>query len=186
MINLRTVVSTTLLGPLLGILLAASGCGRANDTPRLQDEARATAQEFQERFEELSRRAEAISKRGNTLSGPSATNSMDAQRVYREAVTALEDGRRILQGLPTRIQAGSSPEDPDALPKLIDSVRERLEHAVIAINADLDAVESWIDVAARHQGSRSTPPAAPAAPAPAGSTVPAGGPQPTGSDAATR
>ena len=183
MINLRAVASSTLLGPLLGILIAASGCGRANDTPRLQDEARATAKEFQERFDELSRRAEEISKRGNTLRADAA-NSGDAQRVYREAVSALEDNRRILQGLPTRIQAGAGPEDPDALPKLIDSVRERFEHAVIEINADLDAVESWIDVAARQQVARTTAP--PAAPSPAGSTVPVGSPQPTGSDAAVR
>jgi DNA polymerase III alpha subunit len=178
-------VRFTLLATLLGTLIATSGCEKANDVPRLQDEARATAKAYQERFDELSRRAERISKRGNTLRADAA-HSADAQRVYREAVTTLEDNRRILQGLPTRIQAGATPEDPDALPKLIDSVRERLEHSVIQINADLDAVESWIDIATRQQGSRSTPPPAPAAPSPAGSTVPAGGPQPTGSDAATR
>ena len=153
--------------------------------PRLQDEARATAKSYQERFDELSRRAERISKRGNTLRAD-APHSADAQRVYRKAVSTLEDNRRILQGLPTRIQAGASPEDPDALPKLIDTVSERFEHAVIEINANLDAVESWIGVAEQQQGSRSAPPAAAPPPSPAGETVPAGSPQPTGSDAIIR
>lgn len=178
--TVRSTLSVTLLGTLFGTLLAASGCEKANDVPRLQDEARATAKTYQERFDELSRRAERISKRGNTLRAD-APHSADAQRVYREAVTTLEDNRRILQGLPTRIQAGASTEDPDALPKLIDTVSQRFDDAVIEINSDLAAVESWIGVAEQQQGSRSAPPASPA-----GATVPAGSPQPVGSDAPAR
>jgi hypothetical protein len=179
----RSTPLALVLATVVGALLAASGCEKANDVPRLQDEARATAKAYQDRFDELSRRAERISKRGNTLRAD-APHSADAQRVYRQAVSTLEDNRRILQGLPTRIQAGASPEDPDALPKLIDTVSERFENAVIEINAELDAVESWIGVA-EQQSDRSAPPAAPAG-SPAGMTVPAGSPQPVGSDAPTR
>jgi hypothetical protein len=183
-INPRAAVRSTfrsnLRVTLFGLLLAVSGCEKANDVPRLQDEARATAKAYQERFDELGHRAEAISKRGNTLR---VENSVDAQVAYRAAVTTLGENRRILQGLPARIDASGGTGDPDALPKLIDSVRERFENAVRLINWNLDAVESWIHIAERQQNRWAASP--PAAPNAAG-TVPAGAPQPTGAEATIR
>jgi hypothetical protein len=173
--NFRSVVSPLVFG----ILLAVSGCEKSNDTPRLQDEARATAKEYQERFDELAHRAEAISKRGNTLRAD-PQSSAEAQRVYRQALTVLEDNRRFLLQVPASIDTSAKSADPDALPQLIDSLRERFEHAVIEVNAELDAVESWISVT-EQQGSRAAAP-----PSPAGATVPAGDPQPVGSDAPVR
>ena len=167
----------------LGVLPAASGCERSNDVPRLQDEARQVAQEYQERFEELGHRAEAISKRGNTLRAD-ALNSVEAQRVYREAMTKIEDDRQLLKDIPTRIAAGVKSDDRDALPRLIDSLRERFEHDVTTATADLAAVESWISNAEQAQGNRPAPPPPPA-PSAAG-TVQEGAPQPTGSDAPVR
>ncbi len=173
-INLRAVVPSLLFG----LLLAASGCEKSNDVPRLQEDAQATAKRFGERLDDLAERAQAISARGNTLR-PDAANSADAQRAYREAVTKLESSRRLLETIPAQAKAGSA--TPEALHKLIDNAHERLEHAVIEINANLDAVESWIAVALDQQGRQ---PAAP--PSAAGGTVPAGAPQPTGADAAIR
>jgi hypothetical protein len=163
----------------LALLPAASGCARPNDTPRLQEEARQVAAEFQERFEELAHRAEAISRHGNSVRADAA-NSADAQRVYREAITKIEDARQLLKGVPGQIEAGAKGEDRDALPRLIDSLRERFERDAIEVNANLDAVDAWIGYA---ELNRAAPPAA--APNPAG-TVQEGAPQPTGSDAPVR
>ena len=177
MINLRAAVSPLVLG----ILLAVSACARPHDLPQLQEEARVVKDGYQERLDELVRRAQAISKRGETLRADAA-NSAEAQRVYRHALSVLEDNRRFLMQVPASIDTAARSGEPAALSKLIDALRERLEHAVLEVNAELDAVESWIGVAEQQQGSRSAAPP----PSPAGDTVPAGDPQPEGPDAMVR
>lgn len=167
----------------LALLPTVSGCARANDTPRLQEEARQVAQTYGEEFDELAHRAEELSKRGNTVRADAAAS--DAAKVtYRNAITKIEDARQILKDVPTRIAAGVKSEDRDALPKLIDSLRERFEHDVIVVNGDLDAVDSWI-ANAELAGARPAAPPPPPAASPAG-TVQEGAEQPTGSDAAAR
>jgi hypothetical protein len=166
----------------LALLPTASGCARANDTPRLQEEARQVAQLYGEQFDELAHRAEELSKRGNTVRADAATADA-AKATYRNAITKIEDARQILKDVPTRIAAGVKSDDRDALPKLIDSLRERFEHDVVEVNGELDAVDSWI-ANAELAGARPAPPPTPAA-SPAG-TVQEGAAQPTGSDAAVR
>ena len=147
---------------LLFTLIAASGCEKTNDVPRLKDEALATAKDYQQRFDELAHRADVIGRRGNTLP-PDTLNSADAQRVYRQAQAKLEEYRRNLQQAPTLVEAGVKSGRPEELHKLIDSLHDRFEDGVVETTSQLAAVESWIAAAELRQGA---PRIAPAPPAP--------------------
>jgi alkanesulfonate monooxygenase SsuD/methylene tetrahydromethanopterin reductase-like flavin-dependent oxidoreductase (luciferase family) len=147
--------------PLLA-LIAVFGCEKANDVPRLKDEAMATAKNYQQRFDELAHRAEALSQRGSALP-PDTLNSANAQRIYRQAQSRLEDYRRSLQQAPTSVEAGVKSGNPEELHKLIASLHERFGDGVVETTAQLSAVESWIATAEHRQPA---PRVAPAQPAP--------------------
>jgi hypothetical protein len=166
--NFRALVLFPLLAPLFAVI-AASGCEKTNDVPRLQEEALAIQKTYQERLGELAQRAEVLGKRGNTLP-PDAPNSADAQRSYRQAREKLEECHGNLQQVPTRVRAGTTSEELD---KLIDELRERLEACVVETTSELAAVESWIGVTVQRQGAAPTAPAAPSA---AAGTVPTAAP----------
>lgn len=143
-------------------LIAASGCEKANDVPRLKDEAMATMKDYQQRFDELAHRAEVIGQRGTALP-PEALNSADAQRLYRQAQGRLEEYLRNLQQAPNLVEAGVKSGSPEQLHKLIASLHERFEDGVVETTAQLSAVESWITAAEQRQRA---PRVAPAPPAP--------------------
>lgn len=151
--NFRVFVFVPLL-----VLLAASGCEKTNDVPHLKDEALATAKDYQQRFDELTRRADTIGRRINALP-PDTLNSADAKRVYARAMAELEEYHGYLRQVPIRIQAGVTNGSPDELPKLIDEMHSRLEDGVIETTWELSAVESWIAVAAQRRGAPRTGPA---------------------------
>jgi uncharacterized coiled-coil DUF342 family protein len=140
---------------LLLALTAASGCEKTNDVPRLRDEVLATTQEYQQRVDELQHRADEIAQRANTLPRD-ALNSADAQRVFRQALGKLAESRRSLQETHNAATADSM----EALEKLMDSLRERLEDQVVETTSALAAVESWIATVEQRQGAPRTPPAA--------------------------
>jgi len=147
-----------MFAPLLA-LLAASGCEKTNDVPHLKDEALATAKDYQQRFEELTRRADMIGRRANAL--PLETpNSVDARRVFARAMAGLEEYRGYLQQVPTRVQAGVTNGSPDELPKLIDELHKHLEDGVIDTTWGLSAVESWVAVAEQRRSAPQPSPAA--------------------------
>lgn len=152
--------------------IAASGCGKTNDVPRLKDEALATARAYQQRFDELAHRAEVIGRRGNTLP-PDTLNSADAQRVYRQAQGKLEEYRRNLQQAPALVEAGVKSGSSEALHKLIDSWHERFEGGVIETTSELAAVEGWISSAEQRQGAARIAPAPPASEPVTGDAAPA-------------
>ena len=161
-------------------LLAAAGCEKTNDVPRLEDEALAAVKDYRQRFDELTHRADALGKRGNALP-PDTQNSAEVKRTFMQAMSKLEEYHGYLQQAPTLIQAGVKNGNPEELPKLLDNLRDHLEDGVIETTSDLAAVESWIAVAEqRRRDPRAT--AAPSATA----TVPAGSPPVDGSDAPIR
>jgi len=156
------------LFPLLA-LIAASGCEKTNDVPRLRDEVLATIKNYQQRVDELQHRADEIARRANTLP-PDALNSADAQRVFRKALGKLAEARRDLQ----QTQSSATSNRREELDKLMDSLRERLEDEVVETTSELAAVESWVATVELRQGAPRTPPAATddAPPVPSGSADP--------------
>jgi chromosome segregation ATPase len=148
--NFRALVSFTLLA-----LLAASGCEKTNDVPRLRDEVLATAKDYQQRVDELQHRADEAARRANTLPRD-ALNSADAQRVFRQALGKLGEARRHLQ----QAQAAVKSDSVEELEKLLDSVRERVESEVVETTSEISAVESWIGTVEQRQGAAGAPPAA--------------------------
>jgi hypothetical protein len=166
-----TLVVNHLRLVVLSVLLAA--CEKPNDVPRMQDEALALAKSYQDRFDDLAHRAQAIH--------PERLASLDAQRTYQQASSRLIRSRNDLRQVPLSVRAGAQ-HAPEEMQKLIDSMRERFEGAVIQANAELDAVESAVAMTEQRPGSAPAP-AAPATepvtgdpqpddPGPAGSAAP--------------
>jgi hypothetical protein len=151
------------LFPLLA-LIAAPGCEKTNDVPRLKDEALAVKKDYEQRFDELAHRAEAIGRRGKTLP-PDAQDAVSAQRIFRQALSRIEEDRGNLQQVPTGIEAGAKSGNPEELGKLIDGLRERLDRGVVETTSDLAAVESWLGVVEQQQRAARAQ-AAPPAPDP--------------------
>jgi hypothetical protein len=145
------------------LALTAAGCEKANDLPRMQDEALATARSYQGRFDELARRAEAI--RTDRL------RTAAVQRVFEQARSTLARYRNDLKQVPILVQAGVKSANPEELLKLIDTMRERFEGGVIEASSELAAVESWIAMADREGDLQ-------VAPAPASAEPATGGPPP--------
>jgi len=166
--NFRALVCFLLLA-----LIAASGCEKTNDVPRLRDEALATAKDYQQRVDELQHRADEIARHANTLP-PDALNTADAQRVFRQALSKLSESLRHLQ----QAQGAATSDSIEELEKLIDSLRERVEREVVEITWELSAVESWTATIQQRRGAPRVPPAAPdpatddAPPVPPGSAAP--------------
>ncbi len=163
MTNLHAVVSSALLA-----LLAASGCEKVDDVPRLRDEALTTATGYQERFDDLAHRAAAIK--------PDRLTTTEVQRVYQQAKTTLDRFRNDVRQFPVQAQASATNGNPEDLQKLIDVTRERFEGGVIEATTELTAVENWLAAVEQH-GALRTPgaPAAPASPEP-GTDDPAAAP----------
>lgn len=142
-----------MLLPLLA-LIAASGCEKTNDVPRLQDEALAMAKGYQERFDELAHRAEAIN--------PASLGTTEVQRAYQQARSTLDRYRNDLRQVPIQAQAGVTNGNPDELRKLIDSKRAWFEGGMMEAISEITAVESWLGMARQ----RRMTPQAPQAPEP--------------------
>lgn len=153
---LRTIVSVTVFPAMLLAALVASGCEKTNDLPRLQDEALATAKDYQQRFDELSHRAAALGQRGNALP-PETLNSADARRVFQQALVTIDDHRRDLQKVPAAVKAAVASGNPEALHKIIGEVHEHFEDGVTKASAQLAAFEGWLWMAEQWQNVPRTP-----------------------------
>lgn len=124
-------------------VLAAAGCEKTNDLPRLQEEAQATSKELGERFDELAHRGEAIGKRARALP-PANLDAADAQRAYRHALGAINEARGQLGQLAGEIDSGVKANDRSKLWMLTAKTREHLDRQLIVIAGELDAVDSWV------------------------------------------
>jgi len=137
----RSVVLATVFAV---FALAAAGCEKVNDVPRMQDEALAVAKAYQIRFDELTRRADAI--RLDKLTAP------EPRWAFGQARTTLDRVRNELQQAPLTVQDKAKTGNPDELLKLIDTMRQRFEGNVVDTASKLSAVESWLALSERPGG----------------------------------
>jgi len=143
-----------LCGFLLVALMAASGCEKPNDLPRLQDEAVATAKILQQRLDELSQRAAALGPRVSALT-PDVADSATARGLYKQATAAIEARRRdLVQQLPLGIEAAMKNGKPDDFIQLIDRLKQTQERSATDVDSALSAVESWLTIAERQDAPR--------------------------------
>jgi hypothetical protein len=141
----------SLRGCVLVALLAASGCEKPNDLPRLQDEAVATAKILQHRIDELSHRAAVLGPRVGALTGD-VPDGTTARRLYQQALATIEARRGDLQQqLPIGIEAAKKSGSPEEFIHLIDRLRETQEGSATQVDSALSAVESWLAIAERRQ-----------------------------------
>ena len=178
--NFRRVVFVSPLWALLAAL-AVSGCEKANDLPRLKDEALATAKTYQEQVDDLAHRAQVVGHRLSTLPAQ-ALNSATAQRAYQGASSVLARTRNDLQQVAVRAQTGATSGKREDLERLIAELHQRTDDAIREAGSGIAAVESWVAIAEQRQRASAGAGGA------AGATVPAGSEDAAnmGSDAAVR
>jgi hypothetical protein len=154
-------------------VLAASGCQKPNDLPRLQDEAVATAKIFQHRVDELSHRAAALGPRVAALTAD-VPDGDTARGLYRQALATIEARRRDLQQqLPLGLEMAKKNGNPEEYTQLIDRLRETQEASATEADSALSAVESWLAIAEQRQlAPRRTADPADRAPGASGSQAP--------------
>jgi len=168
-IHLRSLVALPLLA-----VLAAAGCEKTNDVPRMQDDAQAIAKTYQEAVDDLARRAQATGRRIGALP-PEALSNSGVQRTFQETASILTRTRNDLRQIPVRVRAGTT---PDEIQKLVADLHEKVGDSVREATSGVSAIESWVAIAERQRTSGTVPAPAPA-PAPAapedsaGSTAPA-------------
>ncbi|MBA3397197.1 MAG: hypothetical protein H0T89_31500 [Deltaproteobacteria bacterium] len=164
----------------LALLALSGGCGKTSDVPHLQEEAVGMIKNYSIRFDDLRRRGEAIMQRGNSL-GVSQAEAQVPLQTFGAAMNRLDTLRTRATTATTEINSLAAKGDRLELQRLSDSLRNELRSGFTEINADLDAVESWIAIAEqrpRGQVAGGVPGAGdPSAPAPGGAE--AGGSAPT-------
>jgi len=166
-IHLRSLVALPLLA-----VLAAAGCEKTNDVPRMQDDAQAVAKTYQDEIDDLARRAQATGRRIGALP-PEALSNSAVQHTFQEAAGILTRTRNDLRQIPVRIRAGT---DPEELQKLIADLHEKIGDSVREATSDVSAIESWVAVVEQQRKAGTLPAPAPAPAATedsAGSTAPA-------------
>jgi hypothetical protein len=178
--SLRIILSSRLaihLAAYLAVALAVTGCEKTNDLPRLQEEALATANRYQERLDELSRRILLAGQRAGAMRD--AIDAPNAARVYQKARASLERSRNDLRQVPTWVQNAAKEGKQDELRKIIAELHERVDETMQEAAAGIDAVESWLAISEQRKSAPQTTTAQAAAPTePAGDDAP-GSPAPT-------
>lgn len=175
--KLRTLV----LASSIALTPVVAACGKASDLPHLQEEANGIVANFKPRFDDLQRRGEALMQRGNAL-GATASDGNAARQTFGTAMTKLQNMRQRLQAAPAAINTAATKGRID-LQREMDGLRSELTSAFTEINADLGAVENWIQLAEAAKptgGAAKTQPVVPPPPAGDAAPVPEGGAAPTG------
>jgi hypothetical protein len=155
--------------------LALGACGKANDTPAIRVEAEGMFRNYQARLDHLNRRADSIMQRGNAI-GVTNPDAANASRLFAMSKGKLEQLKGDIAAAP-----GEMPKLTDRLElvKYVDKKKQELQSSFIQINADFDAVESWITLAeARPQVASRQPVVPPPSPNP--DVQPPGNPGTTG------
>lgn len=153
---------------LVVIALGLVACGKANDIPAMKTETEGMLRNYQARFEDLSRRADAIMQRGNAI-GVTTPDAANASRLFATAKGKLEMLKADVAAAPGEL---ANLKDKLELRRYIDRAEHKLETGYLEINADFDAVESWISIAEARPAQVSSrqpvvppPPTEPASPA---------------------
>jgi hypothetical protein len=125
---------------ILVVLIAVAACGKANDIPAMRAETDGMLKNYQARFDDLNRRADAIMQRGNAI-GVTSPDAANASRLFAMSKGKLETLRADVAAAATE---SAKIKNKLELQKLVDRTEKNLETGYIEINADFDAVESWI------------------------------------------
>lgn len=126
--------------------------------PAMKAETEGMLKNFQTRFDDLDRRADAIMQRGNAI-GVTSPDAANASRLFATAKGKLDQLRGDVANAPAEL---GKMKDKLELRKYIDRIEKSLEDGFTEINANFDAVESWITQAeARPQQVSSRQPAVP-------------------------
>ena len=156
---------------ILAVLLALAACGKANDIPAMKAETEGMLKNYQARFDDLNRRAEAIMQRGNAI-GVTSPDAQTASRLFAMAKGKLEQLKAEVANSATET---AKLKDKVELQKYITRTENNLQNGFVEINADFDAVESWITLAEQRPAQVSS--RQPVVPPPAGGDpMPPGGP----------
>jgi hypothetical protein len=124
-------------------LLALGACGKANDVPAIRAEAEGTFQNYKTRLDQLNSRAESIMQRGNAI-GVTNPDAANASRLFAMAKGKLEQLRGDIAAAPGEL---AKIKDRLELIRYFGGKERALQTGYVEINADFDAVESWITLA---------------------------------------
>lgn len=162
------------LAVVLSSTLALGACGKANDAPAIKAEADGTFKNYKTRLDHLNSRAESILQRGNAI-GVTNPDAANASRLFAMAKGKLEQLRGDIAAAPGEL---AKIKERLELIRFVDRKERELHSGYVEINADFDAVESWITLAESQPARVSSRPAVPPPPANPGATG-AGGTPPT-------
>ena len=109
----------------------------------MKAEAEGMFKNTQARFDDLSRRADSIMQRGNAI-GVTSPDAANASRLFAMSKGKLDQLKGDLGTAPGELV---KLKDKLELRKFIDRKQHELQEGFIEINADFDAVESWISLA---------------------------------------
>jgi len=161
--NPRAVIKP--LSLLVVLMLLATACGKTSDLGPMQDEANGIATTYKPKFDALSKRVAALEQRGRTLTSD-APGLNDARKLFVETNAKLVELRSAVTQAPAAITTAAKAEQPRAeLIRVMGELRTRLQAGHTEVNANLDAVESWI-AQSEWRPRTATPPAPPPAPIP--------------------
>ena len=106
-------------------------------------EADGLVKTYQARFDDLNRRADAIMQRGNAI-GVTSAEAVQASRTFAASKAKLDQLRAQMKNAPGEIAAI---KEKLAMQQYFDNTSRTLREGYTVINADFDAVESWITLA---------------------------------------
>jgi len=129
--------------PTLLLVIALAACGKANDVPAIRAEADIMLKNYQAKLDDLSRRADSIMQRGNAI-GVTSPDAANASRLFAMAKTKLEGLRADVAASPGEIAKLKTPLE---VRQSVGRKANALDTGYREINADFDAVESWITLA---------------------------------------
>lgn len=125
------------------VALLVAACGKANDVPAIKAEADGTFQNYTTRLDHLNSRAESIMQRGNAI-GVTNPDAANASRLFATAKGKLEQLRGDLKAAPAEL---AKIKERLEVIRYFDRKKRDLHAGWVQINADFDAVESWITLA---------------------------------------
>ena len=144
----------------VSLVLAAAGCQKSHDLPRMQAEALAVVKLHGQEVDVLQRRADSLLARGRSL-GNSVPGIGDAGRRLADARGQLEQLRTLGSTAQSVLGAAVKTGEVEQVEKTFDEMVGKLGHGTAAARGDLDAVETWLAYSERQPAA-----AAPAVPAP--------------------
>ncbi len=131
-------------------------CAKTNDLGKLEDEARALGTRYKPRLDNLSSRLDDLMKRDHVI-GEGVTGHALASRRLFDTRAELEQLRNAVTTWPGAVDAAAKAGQNDLIKKT-DNMSEELRLGMVRVNAEIDALNSWISIA-ETEPHTATPPA---------------------------